>query len=75
MTKFHYHDRQLYTEDVPVADIAAQFGTPTYIYSRQILEQQFLAYQESLKNHPHLICYAVKANSNLAVLNLSLIHI
>lgn len=69
MSVFDYRNGELYAEAVPLTQIAAQYGTPTYVYSRQYLEQQFLAYQNALQGRPHLICYAVKANSNIAVLN------
>lgn len=69
MDYFNYHDGQLLAEDVPVAELAEQFGTPLYVYSRATLERHFRAYDEPLKEQPHLICYAVKANSNLAVLS------
>jgi len=69
MDAFEYRNGELYAENVPLAQIAERFGTPTYVYSRAYLEQQFLSYQNALKNHQHLICYAVKANSNIAVLN------
>ncbi|MGD8577667.1 MAG: diaminopimelate decarboxylase, partial [Thiohalophilus sp.] len=70
MDHFNYHDGELYAEQVPVAAIAEQHGTPCYIYSRATLERHWHAFDEALGEHPHLICYAVKANSNLAVLNL-----
>jgi diaminopimelate decarboxylase len=66
---FDYRDGQLYAEDCRLAALAAQYGTPLFVYSRAMLEQQFHAYQQPLAGHPHLICYAMKANSNLAVLN------
>ncbi|MBO6851134.1 MAG: diaminopimelate decarboxylase [Marinobacter sp.] len=69
MDHFNYRNGQLYAEDVPVADIAAEFGTPAYVYSRATLERHYRAYDDALKDHAHLVCYAVKANSNLAVLN------
>ena len=69
MDHFNYRNGELYAEDVAVADIAERFGTPAYIYSRATLERHYRAYDEALKNRPHLVCYAVKANSNLAVLN------
>ena len=69
MDHFNYRNGELYAEDVAVAEIAERFGTPTYIYSRATLERHYRAYDEALKNRPHLVCYAVKANSNLAVLN------
>lgn len=67
---FSYHNHQLYAEQIAVADIAQQYGTPCYIYSRQAIEEQWQAFDKALQNHPHRICYAVKANSNLAVLNI-----
>ncbi len=70
MNHFHYHNGELYAEDIAVADIVHQVGSPCYIYSRATLERHWHAFDQSLAGHPHLICYAVKANSNLAVLNL-----
>jgi diaminopimelate decarboxylase len=70
MDHFIYHQNQLFAENVAVADIAKRFGTPTYIYSRATLERHWHAFDQGLANLPHLICYAVKANSNLAVLNI-----
>lgn len=67
---FHQHAGELHCEEVPLASIAAAVGTPTYVYSRAHIRERFLDYQKALGNRPHLICYAVKANSNLAVLNL-----
>lgn len=69
MDHFLYRDGELFAEDVPVAELAKQYGTPCYVYSRATLERHYKAYTKALGNHPHLICYAVKANSNLAVLN------
>lgn len=69
MDYFNYRDGTLFAEDVPVTRIAEQFGTPAYVYSRATLERHFRAYDDALEGRPHLICYAVKANSNLAVLN------
>lgn len=69
MDAFEYRNGELYAENVPLAQIAERFGTPTYVYSRAYLEQQFLSYQSALQGREHLICYAVKANSNIAVLN------
>ncbi|MCB1617046.1 MAG: diaminopimelate decarboxylase [Pseudomonadales bacterium] len=68
----HFNRRnegELFAENIAVSAIAQQFGTPCYVYSRAALEEHFLAYQRALGDHPHLICYAVKANSNIAVLN------
>jgi diaminopimelate decarboxylase len=69
MDHFNYKDNILFAEDVPVADIVRDHGTPCFIYSRATLERHFIAYQEALSGVPNLICYAVKANSNLAVIN------
>jgi diaminopimelate decarboxylase len=70
MTKFAYRGDTLFAEDLPLTAIAEQFGSPTYVYSRAALEQNFMAYRNALADTDHLICYAVKSNSNLAVLNL-----
>ncbi len=69
MDYFNYRHHQLHAEDVAVAAIAAQYGTPCYIYSRATLERHWQAFDQAFDGHPHLICYAVKANSNLAILN------
>ncbi|MBD3633570.1 MAG: diaminopimelate decarboxylase [Methylophaga sp.] len=69
MDYFQHQAGSLYAEAVPVADIAQRYGTPTYIYSRKTLEQHWHAFDEAFQEMPHLVCYAVKANSNLAVLN------
>lgn len=69
MDHFEYRNGQLYAEDVPVAEIAAMVGTPCYIYSHATLERHWRAFDRAFGAHPHLVCYAVKANSNLAVLN------
>ncbi|AKJ43646.1 diaminopimelate decarboxylase [Pragia fontium] len=70
MDYFNYKDGQLYAENMPVAELAARFGTPLYIYSRATIERHWHAFDNALSNHPHLICYATKANSNLAFLNI-----
>lgn len=70
MDFFNYKNGQLYAENLAVADIAAEFGTPCYIYSRATLERHWHAYDQAFGDQAHQICYAVKANSNLAVLNL-----
>lgn len=70
MNPFHYNDNELYTENVSVADIATKIGTPCYIYSRTAIEQNWLAFDDAFAHHPHRICYAVKANSNIAILNI-----
>ncbi|MDX1633196.1 MAG: diaminopimelate decarboxylase [Marinobacter sp.] len=69
MDHFNYRDGHLFAEDVALADIAAAHGTPAYVYSRATLERHYRAYDDALAGRPHLVCYAVKANSNLAVLN------
>ncbi len=61
---------QRFIEDVPLASIAEQFGTPCYVYSKKAITDNFAAYQKALGPKDHLICYAVKANSNIAVLQL-----
>lgn len=65
---FHYQQGQLFLEEVGIAELVAQHGTPLYIYSQAALTQAVHAYQQALAKQPHLICYAVKANSNLALL-------
>ena len=70
MDHFISKDGQLFAEDVSLASIADEFGTPAYVYSRATLERHFLAYKNAFGEHPHLVCYAVKANSNLAVLSI-----
>ena len=70
MDYFLYKDNALYAEQAPVQDIVRQHGTPCYIYSRATFERHWRAFDTALGQIPHLICYAVKANSNLAVLNI-----
>ena len=69
MSHFTYSNGQLCAEQVPLSQIAEQFGTPCYIYSRAALESQWQQLDSAFGTHPHTICYAVKANSNLAVLS------
>ncbi|MEJ6654416.1 MAG: diaminopimelate decarboxylase [Pseudomonas sp.] len=69
MSEFEYQNGELHAEAVALSAIAAQYGTPCYVYSRQAIEQAFLAWDTALAGQPHLVCFAVKANSNLAVLN------
>lgn len=69
MSQFTLQSGSLYCEDVSLADIAAKHGTPTYVYSAASIDAAFREYQTALYGRPHLICYAVKANSNLAILN------
>jgi diaminopimelate decarboxylase len=70
MSFFTERSGELYAEDVRLADIAEQYGTPAYVYSRAAFTQHYLAYAQALGEHPGMICYAVKANSNIALLNL-----
>ncbi len=70
MDHFKYRDGALHCEDVPIATLAEQYGTPLFVYSRATLERHWHAFDTALAGHDHLVCYAVKANSNLAVLNL-----
>lgn len=70
MDYFNYQDDgQLWAEGVALSQLAQQYGTPLYVYSRATLERHWKAFDQSVENHPHLVCYAVKANSNLGVLN------
>ncbi|PKM35317.1 MAG: diaminopimelate decarboxylase [Gammaproteobacteria bacterium HGW-Gammaproteobacteria-10] len=70
MDFFNYKNGELFAEDCPVREIAAKHGTPCYIYSRATLERHWHAFDRPFGDRKHLICYAVKANSNLAVLNI-----
>jgi len=70
MDYFNYQKNELYAENVPLARIAEDVDTPCYVYSRATLERHWHAFNDSLGDHSHLICYAVKANSNIAILNL-----
>jgi diaminopimelate decarboxylase len=69
MNAFNYRDGELFAEGVALSAIAERFGTPTYVYSRAHIEGQYRSYADALQGLPHLVCFAVKANSNLAVLN------
>ena len=69
MDFFQYKNEQLYVEDLPVKQLAEEFSTPLYIYSLATLERHWHAFDSALGDHPHLICYAVKANSNIGILN------
>ncbi|MDN3516653.1 diaminopimelate decarboxylase [Aquisalimonas lutea] len=69
MTHFAYHDGVLHAEGVALPEIAAEHGTPAYVYSRAALEEAWRAYDEAFAAVDHRICYAVKANGNLAVLD------
>ncbi|RLB88918.1 MAG: diaminopimelate decarboxylase [Deltaproteobacteria bacterium] len=70
MHHFHYHNNCMYCEDVPVPEIAQKTGTPFYLYSHATLRHHFLVFQKAFEGIPHLICFSVKANSNIAVLRL-----
>ncbi len=70
MDFFNYKNGQLFAEDVALEDIAKQYGTPSYVYSRATLERHYHAFNDAFGDQPHMICYSVKANSNIAILNL-----
>lgn len=69
MEAFNYRDGELFAEGVALSALAQRFGTPTYVYSRAHIEEQYRAYADALAGMPHLVCFAVKANSNIGVLN------
>ncbi|EKT4522584.1 diaminopimelate decarboxylase [Pseudomonas putida] len=69
MDAFNYRDGELFAEGVALSAIAERFGTPTYVYSRAHIEAQYRSYTDALQGVEHLVCFAVKANSNLGVLN------
>lgn len=69
MEPFSYRDGTLFAEELSVTQLAERFDTPLYLYSREALETHYQAFDEAFGEHPHRVCYAVKANSNLAVLN------
>ncbi len=70
MQDFSLRDGQLHVEDLPLSAVAERFGTPTYVYSRAAFTRHYQQYAEALGDHPGMICYAIKANANLGVLNL-----
>ncbi|MGH8751051.1 MAG: diaminopimelate decarboxylase, partial [Burkholderiales bacterium] len=70
MTVFSYRNKQLHAEGVGLDEIAARYGTPCYVYSKAALTSAYHAFEQALSKRDHLICYAVKANSSLAILNL-----
>ncbi len=70
MSAFAYRNGGLHAEDVPLREVAAQHGTPCYVYSRAALTAAYRDFDTAFTGHDHLICYAVKANANLAILNL-----
>ncbi|MGD0438575.1 MAG: diaminopimelate decarboxylase, partial [Bryobacteraceae bacterium] len=65
-----YRDQTLYMEETPLADVARREGTPSYVYSRAGILERLQAYQRAFGEVPHKVCYAVKANANLAILKL-----
>ncbi|MCL5042040.1 MAG: diaminopimelate decarboxylase [Gammaproteobacteria bacterium] len=69
MSAFEYRDGELFADDVALRQVAQQYGTPCFVYSRQAIEQAWLAWDQALKDCSRLVCFAVKANSNLGVLN------
>lgn len=69
-TCLHYHHNELFIEDVSLTQVAEQFGTPCYVYSRNTLETNWRQFDNAFRDIPHLLCYAVKANSNIAILHL-----
>lgn len=69
MDYFEYRQNKLFAEQLAVDQVVAKFGTPCYLYSRATLERHWFAFDRAFADHPHLICYAVKANSNIAILN------
>ena len=70
MDYFNYRDNELFAEDIAIKDIVKKYGSPCYIYSRATLERHWHAFDKAFQDHSHLICYAVKANSNIGLLNL-----
>lgn len=70
MDSFEYFDGRLHCEEVALSDLARDYGTPLYVYSRDAIERAYLSYAQALEHTNALVCYAVKANSNLAVLNI-----
>jgi len=70
MNHFEYRNNELYCEDIPVGQIAAEVGTPFYLYSASTIERHYRVFTEAFSKQPHTICFSVKANSNLAVLKL-----
>src|ERR1700686_5103238 len=70
MNQFHYGEHALYCEGVALAEIAARVDTPCYVYIAAAILENFRAYDQTFGTAPHTICYAVKANGNLAMLRL-----
>src|SRR6476661_8126547 len=74
MSHFFYRNGELHADAVPLSKIAEQFGTPTYVYSQQALLENFAAWSDACKGRDALVCYAMKANSNLSILRLLAQH-
>ena len=70
MSQFDYQNNILHAENVSLSALAQEYGTPLYVYSRSEFEQRWQAFDQAFGDQPHLVCYAVKTNSNLAVINL-----
>ncbi len=70
MDYFNYQQDELFAEDIAVQDIIYKYGSPCYIYSRATIERHWQTFDQAFGSHAHLICYAVKANSNIALLNI-----
>ena len=70
MNEFNYRDGELFAEDVPLASLVSEVGTPLYVYSQKTLERHFRVFDEALSRVRHLVCFSVKSNSNIAVLRL-----
>ena len=70
MDYFNYKNDQLFAEDVSLETIAKEYGTPCYVYSRATLERHYRAFDDAFAKQPHMICYSVKANSNIGILNI-----
>ena len=69
MESFEYRNNSLHCENVPLVNVAKTYGTPTYVYSRKAIERAYLSYANALQGPDDMVCFAIKANSNLAVLN------
>ncbi len=74
MHLFKYQENELFAEDVPVNELVAEYGTPLYIYSYSTLLRHLRAYTDAFKDYPHIICFALKANPNSAILRLFARH-
>ena len=70
MHHFYYRSNHMYCEELPISKIAEEVGTPFYLYSHATLERHFLTFQKAFEGVYHLICFAAKSNSNMAVLKL-----